>query len=43
MNEILNRLLLPVDKFMPEMHLRQFEFTCTACRPFTKKKENIKN
>ena len=26
---------------MPEMHLKQPEFTYSACRPFTKKKEKI--
>ena len=26
---------------MPEMHLRQFRFTCNACWPFTKSKERI--
>ena len=26
---------------MPEMHLRQPEFTYSACRPFTKSKEAI--
>ena len=27
---------------MSEMDLRQSEFTCSACRPFTKTKERIK-
>ena len=27
---------------MPEMHLRQFECTYSACRPFTKNKERIR-
>ena len=27
---------------MPEMHLRQPGFTCSACGPFTKNKEGIK-
>ena len=27
---------------MPEMHLKQPGFTCSACGPFTKKKEKIK-
>ena len=27
---------------MPEMHLRQPGFTCSACGPFTKNKERIK-
>ena len=26
---------------MPEMHLKQTGFTCSACRPFTKNKEKI--
>ena len=39
MNEIINRFLLVDDKFMPEMHLRQPGFTCSACGPFTKKKK----
>ena len=38
MNEIVNKLLLAGDKFMPEMHLRQSVFTCSACGPFTKEK-----
>ena len=29
------------DKFMPELHLRQPGFTCSACGPFTKNKERI--
>ena len=41
MNEIVNALLLVGDKFMPEMYLRQPEFTYCACRPFTKNKERI--
>ena len=41
MNEILNRFLLAGDKFMPKMHLKQPEFTYSACRPFTKNKERI--
>ena len=39
MNEIVNEYLLTDDKFMPEMHLKQPGFTCSACRPFTKNKE----
>ena len=38
MNETVNTFLLAGDKFMPEMHLRQPGFTCSACGPFTKKK-----
>ena len=41
MNDIINKLLLAGDKFMPEMHLRQLEFTYSACGPFTKSKERI--
>ena len=33
--------LLGRDKFMPEMHLRQPEFTYSACGSFTKNKERI--
>ena len=42
MNEIVNKLLLAGDKFMPEIHLRQPGFTYSACGPFTKNKEVIK-
>ena len=38
MNEIVNKLLLVGDKFMPEMHLRQPGFTYNACDSFTKNK-----
>ena len=41
MNEIVNKFLLVGDKFMPEMHLKQPEFTYSACGPFTKNKERI--
>ena len=41
MNEIINKLLLVGDKFMPEMHLRQPGFTYSVCGPFTKNKETI--
>ena len=41
MNEMVNKLLLAGDKFMPEMNLKQPEFTYTAYRPFTKSKEWI--
>ena len=39
MNDIINKLLLARYKFMPEMHLRQPQFTYSACGPFTKNKE----
>ena len=42
MNNIINKLLLAGDKFMPEMHLRQRQFIYSACRPFTRHKERIK-
>ena len=41
MNEIVNKVLLVGDKFMPEMHLKQPGFTYSACGPFTKNKERI--
>ena len=41
MNEIDNNFLLPGDKFMPEIHLKQPGFTHSACRPFTKNKDKI--
>ena len=41
MNEIVNKFLLAGNKFMPEMHLKQPEFTYSACGPFTKNKERI--
>ena len=42
MNNLINKLLLVGDKFMPEMHLRQPEFVYSACGPFTRHKERIK-
>ena len=41
MNEIVNKILLVVDKFMPEMHLKQPGFNYSACVAFTKNKERI--
>ena len=41
MNEIVNEFLLPGDKFMPEMNLKQLELTYSARGPFTKNKERI--
>ena len=41
MNEIVNKILLAGDKFLPEMHLKQPGFTYSACGPFTKNKERI--
>ena len=42
MNNVINIFLLAGDKFMPEMHLRQPRFVYSACGPFTKHKERIK-
>ena len=41
MNSIINKFLLSGDKFMPEMHLRQPQFTYSACGPFAKDKKRI--
>ena len=41
MNEIVNKLLLVGDTFMPERHLKQPGFTYSAWGPFTKNKERI--
>ena len=41
MNNIINKFLLAGDKFMPEMHLRQPQFTYSARGPFTKHKQRI--
>ena len=41
MNNIINKILLAGDKLMPEMHLRQPQFTYSACGPFTKHKQRI--
>ena len=44
MNEIVNKILLAGDKFMPEMHLKQPGFTYSACGAFTKKtKKEFRN
>ena len=43
MNEIVNKFLLAGDRFMPEMHLKQPEFTYSACGPFAKNKQRIQN
>ena len=39
MNEIVQKLLLVVDKFMPKMHVKQPGSTYSACGPFTKNKK----
>ena len=41
MNDIINKFLLAGDKLMPEMHLREPEFTYSAFGTFTKNKERI--
>ena len=41
MNEIVSKVLLVGDKFVPEVHLKQPGFTYSACEPFTKNKEKI--
>ena len=41
MSNVVDKSLKIGDKFMPEMHLRQPGFTCSACGPFTKNKQRI--
>ena len=41
MNNTVNKLLLAGDKFMPKIHLRQPQFTYSACGPFTKHEQRI--
>ena len=41
MNNTINKLLLAGDKLMPEIHLRQPQFTYSACGPFTKHEQRI--
>ena len=41
MNNIINRFLLAGEK-LPEVHLRQPQFVYSACGPFTRHKERIK-
>ena len=41
MNNVINKCLLAGDKFMPEIHLRQPQFTYSACGPFTKHEQRI--
>ena len=42
MNNIINKFLLAGETSMPEMHLRQPQFFYSACGPFTRRKERIK-
>ena len=41
MNNLINKFLLVGDKFMPEIHLRQPQFTSSACGPFFRLEERI--
>ena len=41
MDNLINKFLLAGDKFMPEIHLRQPQFTYSACGPFTRHEERI--
>ena len=41
MNDIIIKFSLAEDTFMPEMHLKQSQFSYSACGPFTKKKKRI--
>ena len=41
MNNLINKSLLAGDKFMPEIHLRQPQFTYSACGSFTRHEERI--
>ena len=38
MSEMISKLLLLGEKFLPEMHLKQLRFTYSGSRPFTKNK-----
>ena len=41
MSNTINKFLLAGDKFMPEIHLRQPQFTYSACGPFNKHEQRI--
>ena len=41
MNNLINKFLLAGDTLMPEIHLRQPQFTYSACGPFTRHEERI--
>ena len=43
MNNLINKFLLLGDKFMPEIHLRQPQFTYCACGPFTRHEKEFKS
>ena len=38
-NDIVKKFLLADNKFMPEMHLKEPEFTYSVCGPFVKNKD----
>ena len=40
-SNVINKLLLAGDKFMPEIQLRQPQFTYSSCGPFTKHEQRI--
>ena len=40
-SNVINKLLLAGDKLMPEIHLRQPQFTYSACGPFTEHEQRI--
>ena len=40
-SNVINKFLLVGDKFMPEIHLRQPQFTYSACGSFTKQEQRI--
>ena len=40
-SNVINKFLLLGDKFAPEIHLRQPQFTYSACGPFTKHEHRI--
>ena len=40
-SNVINKFLLVRDTFMPEIHLRQPQFTYSACGPFTKHEQRI--
>ena len=43
MNKLINKFLLAGDRFMPEIHLRQPQFTYSACGPFTRHEGEFKS
>ena len=42
MNNLIIKFLLVGDKFRPEIHLRQPQFTYSACGPFTCEFKSLK-